>query len=274
MAMEEAQQELERKEVVVGIWPSLQAACERALVILAMRRSCWVEEERPGSFALHAEPEDELAIRQELELYEDEESQRIEPVELPVFPPGFAWFSVWLAALVSVFIWQLNDPAVTGRFSNSSLGMIDQHEWWRPFTALFLHGGVGHLLGNLCIGGVFCVMVAQTLGAWRGWPLILLAGTLGNALNAWLRYPAAFQSIGASTMTFAALGVLVGVAAFRSWRGRSFLQLRPLMVPVMVGLIMLGWFGISGENTDIGGHFAGWSCGVIGGFATGRWIRS
>ena len=273
--MEDLEQRLETPDVIIGMWPTLQAACERALVVLAMHRECWVEGEA-GNFTLHAEPADEMAIRHELELYEEEELQwqRGRHVELPVFPVGFAWLAVWVASLISVFVWQLNDPSITGEFSNSSLGLVDRHEWWRPVTALFLHGGVGHLLGNLGIGGIFCVMTAQTLGAWRGWPLILLTGALGNALNAWMRYPARFESIGASTMTFAALGVLVGVAAIRAWQVRSYRELKPILIPLMVGVILLSWFGTSGENTDVGGHFAGWGCGVIGGVVTGRLMNS
>jgi membrane associated rhomboid family serine protease len=131
-------------------------------------------------------------------------------------------------------------------------------------------------LGNIFIGGIFCVMVAQSVGAWRGWALILAAGTLGNALNAGLRFPAEFLSLGASTATFGAVGILVGTASVAAWRSRSYRELRPVLVPVVIGLVLLGWYGTGGEtaadgggNTDVAGHFAGWASGVLLGGAAG-----
>jgi membrane associated rhomboid family serine protease len=147
---------------------------------------------------------------------------------------------------------------------------VERGEWWRPFTSLFLHADPGHLLGNVFIGGVFCVMVAQSVGAWRGWALILAAGTLGNAVNAGLRFPAEFVSLGASTATFGAVGILVGTASVAAWRSRSYRELRPVLVPVVIGLILLGWYGSGGDsagtegnNTDVAGHFAGLASGVL-----------
>jgi membrane associated rhomboid family serine protease len=147
---------------------------------------------------------------------------------------------------------------------------------------LFLHADPGHLLGNLAIGGTFCVMVAQSVGAWRGWALILVAGTLGNALNAWWRFPADFQSLGASTATFGAVGILTGAACLRAWRDRSARPLRAVLVPLVTGLIVLGWYGTGGgegaavERIDVAGHFAGWTSGlllgaVVGTMGDGRW---
>lgn len=246
----------------VGAWPSLSQAYEYALVVLAMNRECWILPEA-GEYSLQAVPHEVPAIRREIALYDAEESEREEKVEPPVFPVGFELAALWIALLVGVFVWQGRDFDLTRRFSNSSLAVIENGEWWRPFTALFLHADAGHLLGNVAIGGIFCVMVAQSLGALRGWALILAAGTIGNAINAMLHFPDRFESIGASTATFGAVGILTGVATALAWKTKSARQFRRLLVPFFAGLIVLGWYGTGGENTDVAGHLLGWTSGMI-----------
>jgi membrane associated rhomboid family serine protease len=257
----------------VGEWSSLAEAHEHALVVLAMKLDCWIFEDG-GRYAVHADPAGLPAIEREFALYRSEQAARRERIEPPVFPAGVELALAWLAVLVAVFLWQGRSPGLDDRFCNSSRALVEGGEWWRPFTSLFLHADPGHLLGNLAIGGTFCVMVAQSVGAWRGWALILAAGTLGNALNAWLRHPAEFQSLGASTATFGAVGVLTGAACLRAWRDRSARSLRSLLVPLVTGLIVLGWYGTGGggegpevDRIDVAGHFAGWGFGLLLGVA-------
>ncbi len=264
--------------VPVGEWSSLAEAHEHSLVVLAMNLECWVLN-GGGRYAIHADPAQLPVIRREFALYEAEQSERRERVEPPVFPTGIELALAWAMTLLAVFLWQGSDLMLADRFCNSSRALVEGGEWWRPFTSLFLHADAGHLLGNVFIGGIFCVMVAQSVGAWRGWALILAAGTLGNALNAWLRFPAEFLSLGASTATFGAVGILVGTASVAAWRARSYREFRPVLVPVVIGLILLGWYGTGGEsagtegnNTDVAGHFAGWASGLLLGGATAAGI--
>ncbi len=258
--------------VPVGEWPSLSEAREHSLVVLAMNLECWIFQGE-DRYAIHADPAELPRIRREFELYRAEQAERREKVDPPVFPAGMELAAGWAVALLAVFLWQGRDLQLAERFCNSSTALA-AGEWWRPFTSLFLHADAGHLLGNVFLGGIFCVMVAHSVGAWRGWALILAAGTLGNALNAALRLPAEFLSLGASTATFGAVGVLVGTASVRAWRSRSYRELRPVLVPLVIGLVLLGWYGTGGEaaaagesNTDVAGHFAGFASGTLLGAA-------
>ena len=63
-------------------------------------------------------------------------------------------------------------------------GLIQDGAWWRTITALCLHVELDHLMSNLAFGAVAGVLVAQFLGTGLGWLAILLAGALGNGLNA------------------------------------------------------------------------------------------
>jgi rhomboid protease GluP len=248
----------------LGGWATFAEASEHALVVLAMGRECWIMEDA-GVFSIHADPGDEDAILREFALYGQEQAEaRIVPrrVEFRTFSAGLEMPLLWAGLLLTVFLLQGNDPTLTDRFCNSTTALVEHGEWWRPFTALFLHADAGHLLGNVFIGGIFCVLVAQSVGAWRGWLWILAGGTLANALNAWLHRPGPFQSIGASTATFAALGILVGVTTRIAWATRSYQGFKPLLLPAIAGFILLGWFGSGGENTDVAGHFLGALCGM------------
>jgi rhomboid protease GluP len=264
-----AQNQSEAEWPAVGCWPSLAAAYDHALVVLAMNLDCQVDDGEDGCYAVRADPAHAAAIRHEFAVFAAEESQKRERVDPPVFPAGVELAALWVAALVVVFLKQVADPQLSSRFSNSSEALIAGGEWWRPFTALFFHADFGHLMGNVFIGGMFCLLVAQSIGAWRAWLLILAGGTLGNALNAWAHFPEAFQSIGASTATFAAVGILVGGETLRAWRARSYQLIKPLMIPLFVGIIVLGWFGTGGETTDVAGHVAGFGSGILLGLLAG-----
>ncbi len=142
--------------------------------------------------------------------------------------------------------------------------LVRDGQWWRTITALTLHGDIGHLVGNSLFGVVFGLMLARHMGSGFGWLLVLLAAACGNTLNAYLQ-PDGFVSIGASTATFAALGL---VASFVWYRGYYRKMLgeggwRRSAVPLVAAFALLVFTGIGGPNVDIMAHFTGFLFGVI-----------
>lgn len=147
-------------------------------------------------------------------------------------------------------------------------------EWWRVVTALTLHGGVGHLVSNLVSGAAFLVLASHTLGGGLALLGTLLAGALGNLLNAWIQHPT-HSAIGASTAVFGTLGLL----ASYEWVRRHALGLGPLRrwAPLMAGAALLGYLGMGGDpaspqaqRTDVVAHVTGFLAGVLIGFVTGH----
>ena len=262
--------------VEVGKYPTLQQAHEHGLVILAMREPCWVAEATPsGEFSLHAVPEAAPVISRELDAYDTEQEK---PSTLPGgaqeifhFPAGWEVYGVWMIALIGIFLLQGVDPTLVTRAASSSRGLIGDHEWWRPFTALFLHADVPHLVGNLFSGLFFGTLVARTIGAWRGWALILACGTIGNSLTSALTWPESFTSIGASTAVFGALGILSGIGFATILRSRRDLPWAKITAPLVAGIILLGWLGGGNTdgNTDVLGHVFGFGSGLTAGFVVG-----
>ncbi len=130
---------------------------------------------------------------------------------------------------------------------------------WRAVTALTLHADATHIMGNAISGTIFLSAVNRRLGDGRGPLLVLLAGTLGNAMNAaWHR--TGHISVGASTAVFAAVGILVATqfAVDRHSGRRLWFE---YLAPLMGGLALLGTLGAS-PHSDLLAHLFGFIAGI------------
>ena len=128
-----------------------------------------------------------------------------------------------------------------------------------------------HLLGNLLTGIFFSILLARSVGPFTAWGLILGSGALGNALCSWINYPQPVTSLGASTAVFGALGGLTGVGFATSLRLPSGHSWARVLLPVIGGIVLLGWLGGGGPDVDILGHVCGFGVGSLAGWAAGRW---
>jgi membrane associated rhomboid family serine protease len=165
-------------------------------------------------------------------------------------------------------------PVNWNAIGNAHAGKIMSGQWWRLVTALTLHADWQHLLGNLVIGGVFISRLCRDLRSGPAWLLLLMAGALGNLVNAWLQNPA-HRAVGASTAIFGAVGLLAAISMVRY---RQNLRLRRRWtLPVAAALALLAMLGAGGENTDIGAHLFGFLFGLPLGLgaelAVERWGR-
>ncbi len=144
--------------------------------------------------------------------------------------------------------------------------LIRKGQWWRCLTALTLHSDYAHLLTNMFWGGTLLALVANEFGAGWGLTLMLSAGALGNALNAWLLPQAQYQALGASTMVFALLGMLSSASTCAVWRqrrqGRGTFRIVQLWLPFLAGCGMLALYGTA-PGTDLGGHLNGFLAGLL-----------
>jgi rhomboid protease GluP len=149
-------------------------------------------------------------------------------------------------------------------------GRMMAGEWWRAVTALTLHADVPHLLGNVLAGALLVTAVCQPLGTGAGLWLLLLAGAGGNALTAAV-HRGGHVSVGASTLVFAAIGILAALRIVTPDR----IGARPgtWWVAVAASLVLLSFLG-TGPNADILAHvfglLAGGAVGLLGAL-TLRW---
>jgi len=252
---------VEDPPVEVGSYASVMDAHQHALVILAMGLPCWLIP-AGDSYAVFAEPDHQPLISRELAEFDDEMAapEVVEP-ELPWFDPVRELTFLWILVLLGVFLLQTREPAIVDSGANSSLLLIDGGEWWRPFTAMFLHSDLIHLAGNLIFGSVFVLLAARTLGPLIAWPLIITSGLAANIITAAYHYPDPFQAIGASTAVFGALGLITGAGILT--RRPTHQRLASLLVPLAGGFALFGWLGLGGPGVDMLGHAAGFASGVI-----------
>jgi rhomboid protease GluP len=241
----------------VRVTPSRRRADEWAVVLAAAGIPHWLRQRLDG-WALVVPADDAAGALEALAAY-DQETVR-EPVA------GDASASrPWTIAGVVVALLLVGFFAITGPRAGRSVwferGSADAArlmagEWWRTITALTLHADVPHLLGNALATVLLVTAVCWNLGPGLGLWLVLLAGVGGNALTA-VAHRADHISVGASTATFGAIGIL---AALRIIVGRTGPARRKWWVVVAAGLALLALLG-TGPHADILAHLFGFLVG-------------
>jgi rhomboid protease GluP len=247
------------------------AGCEQqALVLRAMGIRCDIVFQG-DAFVLLVAPEDTAAAHRQLAHYL---AENVAAAPEPIRPPPMHRFA-WVAC--TLYVCLLIVPGfLAGRYAFGfdwyavgalSSAMIAHQEWWRAMTALTLHVDHGHLLTNIGFGVLFSYPAARLVGSGVALTGMMLAATFGNVFDA-LLMPSTHVAIGASTIVFAALGL---ISAY-SWRLQFSRRLRwaHRWAPLVIGTALLGLIGSSGENTDVLGHLTGFFCGVGAGVLLAR----
>lgn len=145
-------------------------------------------------------------------------------------------------------------------------------QWWRVITALTLHADIMHVLGNSLAVIVFGSALCRWLGGGLAFSLVLLSGAAGNLLTA-LVYWGGHNSVGASTATFGALGLLGGLQFVRRMRHRApFDRRRRALTAVAACLGLFAMIGV-GERTDVVAHLMGLVSGLVLGLGAGVALR-
>lgn len=164
--------------------------------------------------------------------------------------------------LIVVFWFQNRNPEIVELGVNSSRG-IENGEWWRIVTAVTMHADIGHLAGNLLGLSIFAYLACRYMGNGLAWLLIILAASLANLSNAWLRSGEGFSSLGASTAVFGALGLLAGYPVGVYLRAKVQIQSRDWLVPFFGGCVAFAWMGGGEFPTDVAGHFWAFGYGAL-----------
>lgn len=217
-----------------------------------------------GVWRLLVAQEDLEAAAAEIAAYEGENVPQPPPV-LPVrIDSGWAGVAAYLGIIWAVMFAQRADlfGLDWNAIGRIHVAAVTSGEFWRLVTALTLHADLPHIVANSLFGGLFGLLAGRYLGSGLAWMCIVVGGAAGNALNVLVR-PEFFMSIGASTATFAAVG-LVGSFMWRSGyfrRGRW----QHRFAPVFAAFAFFAYTGTAGQDTDVVAHLTG----LIAGFLIG-----
>jgi membrane associated rhomboid family serine protease len=138
--------------------------------------------------------------------------------------------------------------------------LVGQGDWWRLFTAMFLHAGLLHIAFNMLALWWLGSVVEQVLGPLRFLLLYVasgLAGSAGALVISGLDVP----TVGASGAIFGIMGALLVLEYLQtgSFAGQA-------MTMIVINLAIT--FAI--PNISIGGHIGGLIGGVAGTFVLAK----
>lgn len=134
---------------------------------------------------------------------------------------------------------------------------IANGEYYRLFTAMFLHYGILHLAFNMWVLWVIGRYLEKDLGRWRFLTLYLLCGLGGNVATYLFAAPSAF-SAGASGCIFGLFGALVLVNRKLSRDNSGIYTLLVLNLVITF---------LPGTNISVTAHVGGLLTGLALGFA-------
>jgi membrane associated rhomboid family serine protease len=181
-----------------------------------------------------------------------------------VFTPGLIFDSSsagWVALVLAFYFVDARFGLKAAGFMNSEA--VSSGEWWRLFTAIWLHADPSHVAGNAVFGFLLLGLAMGRYGAGVALIGCCLAGVIGNVLR-WGLWPEPSLSLGASGMVMGALGLL-GSQSFHLWRQGPQAR-RSVVAGVAAGLMLFVLLGLA-PGTDVVAHLGGFAAGLVFGLA-------
>lgn len=170
---------------------------------------------------------------------------------------------VLIAANVAMFAWEIAAGALSDRDTIIAAGALARDEvrageWWRLFSAMFLHGGPDHLIGNMVVLYIVGIACEHALGLART-AFVYVAAGLGGSLLSMAMSPG--PSVGASGAIFGVAAAVIVILV----RYRDRYHLRDARIGVVLGV----WaayqllIGFALPFVDNFGHLGGLASGAL-----------
>ncbi len=147
------------------------------------------------------------------------------------------------------------------RMGMTGMYAMSQGRWWTLLTAVYLHGGLLHILFNVLWLRQLGYMVEELFGTSRAFIVFTVSGVTGFMLSVWM---GSMATLGSSGAIFGMLGALI---YYGRRRGGHF----GAAVYRQVGTwaIMAFLFGFIFPNIDNWAHFGGFVGGFLSAAALG-----
>jgi rhomboid protease GluP len=186
-------------------------------------------------------------------------------LRLPTFRPRVTY--VMMGILIVVFVIETlaggsENPLVLINLGANVGPLVTTGEYWRLFTANFLHIGLMHIAFNLYALYIVGTEVEMFYGPWRFLVIYLLSGLSGAIASYAFTYG---LSAGASTAVFGLIGTLF--AFFTRNRAVFGEMSRTRLTNLIIVIVINVFYGLSVSAIDNWGHIGGF----VGGFILG-WL--
>ncbi len=145
--------------------------------------------------------------------------------------------------------------------------LVESGQWWRVFTAFFLHGGIFHIGMNMWVLARVGNLLEELIGPWRFATIYLVSGISSTlAITIWFVWtqhiPNPNPMVGASGAVFGVLGALA-MFALRSGTGQGR-QMGRVLIRDIGFMLILGWVVPMISNTGhVGGLLPGLAFGLV-----------
>ena len=134
--------------------------------------------------------------------------------------------------------------------------LVQIGEWWRIFTAMFLHAGFMHVLFNMFSLYLFGPELERIAGKVRFATIYLLSGIVGNVAT-FLLNNGGYASLGASGAIF---GIFGAFGALVYYTRHTMPMLRKLILPIIIISVIMTFLQ---SNVNIYAHLGGLVTGFI-----------
>ena len=168
-----------------------------------------------------------------------------------------------VVALVLIFLAEvaleiLDSPEALLLVGALSRDAVLAGEWWRLVSAIFLHGGFEHIVGNAVALFVLGMVCEHAFGRSQFIFLFVVSGIAGSVVSM-LTSPG--PSVGASGAIFGLQGA--AIMLFRQHRERLLVRDRRIGIVLIVWALYTIAQGFLTPYVDNGAHLGGFLCGVL-----------
>lgn len=185
-----------------------------------------------------------------------------------------------LALNILVFVLELNQGEQLGQFI-MDYGAIPAEvtrgqRLYTLFTSMFLHGSIGHIVGNMLFLWIFADNIEAVIGSVRFLVFYLAGGLIAHAAHIFFNLNSPIPTVGASGAIAAVMGAYM--IMFPQSRVKVLFLIFPFRVPA---LLFLGFWIFSQFQSGVGGlnvntaetdgiaywaHIGGFAFGALRGF--------
>ncbi len=141
--------------------------------------------------------------------------------------------------------------------------VVEEGEWWRLLSAMFLHSGMTHLLMNMVSLYIVGRMLERFVSAYAYTVIYFASGIVGGLLSLYV-HPLSI-GVGASGAIFGIFGALVGIVVANKVRMGGYFNEAMREIAAVLGINL--FIGLAIPEIDMTAHIGGLITGFAGGWS-------